>query len=292
MDAPQRGDVAVQSGRALIRHGRHDGRQHGLELGLGLGQLGVGVAVGHDAAAGEQPGRRRPSISAQRMPTAHVPLPSASTQPTGAAVAAALEALDARRSARAPSSRGWPPSAGVGERGRTSSSTSAPARQAALDGGAEVLHVGHRDDRRLGLPVEVGAPGQQRVVDHVDRRRGARPGPSSTAISSAASRASVVGSPVRGAVPASGWERTHVAVAGHEQLGAGADEAVDRVAVARPERRPQPEQDGVHVERLVAPRRPRRGRSPPSSAGRPGPRRARRAPPPGTSRPGRAGLRR
>ena len=33
---------------------------------------------------------------------------------------------------------------------------------------AEVLHVGDRDDRRLGLPVEVAAPRQQRVVDHVD----------------------------------------------------------------------------------------------------------------------------
>jgi hypothetical protein len=41
-------------------------------------------------------------------------------------------------------------------------------RQASLDGAAEVLHVGDRHDRRLGLPVEVADPGQQRVVHDLD----------------------------------------------------------------------------------------------------------------------------
>ena len=59
-------------------------RQHRLELRLRLGELGQRFAVGDDAAAGDQPGR--PAIgresSAQRIATAHVPLPAASTQPT------------------------------------------------------------------------------------------------------------------------------------------------------------------------------------------------------------------
>ena len=59
-------------------------RQHRLELGLGLGQLGQRVAVGDDAAAGDQPGRAAVVGRARRSgaSTAHVPLPAASTQPT------------------------------------------------------------------------------------------------------------------------------------------------------------------------------------------------------------------
>jgi hypothetical protein len=70
-------------------------------------------------------------------------------------------------------------------------------REPALEEGGEVLNVGHGDDRRLGLGIEVRAPGQQRVVDHVDGDLvllailGRREQP-------AARRASVVGSALAG----------------------------------------------------------------------------------------------
>ena len=55
-------------------------------LTFGLGRLGLGVGVGHDAPAGPQR-ERRPSASswALRMPIIHSPSPSAPTQPTGPA---------------------------------------------------------------------------------------------------------------------------------------------------------------------------------------------------------------
>ena len=64
--------------------GADDRAEHRLELGLRLGQLGERVAVGDDAAAGDQAGANggRRTSSAQRIATAHVPLPAASTQPT------------------------------------------------------------------------------------------------------------------------------------------------------------------------------------------------------------------
>ena len=73
-----------------------DRAEHGLELGLGLGKLGVGVAVGDDAAAGDEAGRHpiRTSSSAQRSDTAQRPLPCAVAPSDRAAVHAALEALD------------------------------------------------------------------------------------------------------------------------------------------------------------------------------------------------------
>ena len=57
------------------------------------------------------------------------------------------------------------------------------------------------------------------------------------ASSAAARRASVSGSPLRGAVPAIGWARTTVAGAGDEQLGGGPDEPVDRRRGGTPGRR-------------------------------------------------------
>ena len=57
----------------------------GDELGLRLGQLGVRVGAGDDAAAGEQPQPRPPSTSAQRSAMPNSPSPSAPSQPTGPA---------------------------------------------------------------------------------------------------------------------------------------------------------------------------------------------------------------
>ena len=97
-------------------------RQHRLELGLRLGQLGQRVAVGDDAAAGQQAGapavvvelgaaqRHRPRAVAGGVD------PADST-----AVAAALDALDARRSAPSPRPAG-------GRRRRASATAPAPAR--------------------------------------------------------------------------------------------------------------------------------------------------------------------
>ena len=62
-----------------------EGAEHGVELGLGLGQLRGRVAVGDDPVPGEDPGPKAPSTSAQRMLTAHVPLPAPSTHPTAPA---------------------------------------------------------------------------------------------------------------------------------------------------------------------------------------------------------------
>ena len=68
------------------RQGRTTGAQQGLELGAGLGQLVGRVGVGDDADAGVQARRAVPvELGAERMPTAQVPLPAASTQPTGPA---------------------------------------------------------------------------------------------------------------------------------------------------------------------------------------------------------------
>ena len=96
-----------------------------------------------------------------------------------------------------------------------------------------MLDVGDGDDRRLRLPVEVAAPRQQRVVDDVDDdpvldlvlRAGDELG---------GDPASLRRSPVRGAVPASGCDRTVPPVDLDEQLGRGTDQPVDRVPVARP----------------------------------------------------------
>ena len=65
-----------------------------------------------------------------------------------------------------------------------------------------------------------------------------------------------------------------VAVDRDQQLGRGADEAVDREAVARTEAGPQPQQHGVDVDRLVRLDRDRRGRSRPCRSARRAPRRA------------------
>ena len=161
----------------------------------------------------------------------------------GAAVPAAFEALDCvdqlerrvtwvRR--RRPGSVAAP---------RTSSRTvGRGVREPTLDERAEVLNVGDRDDRRLGLPVEIAST------------RGAM----CRAPSSIAMRCSIwslvarlqlgselgvelAGRPSCGCGPCE-WVRAHdVTVDRDEQFGTGADEAVDREAVARAEGRPEPQ---------------------------------------------------
>ena len=71
------------------------------------------------------------------------------------------------------------------------------------------------------------------------------------ATSRAAISASSVTSPVRGAVPASGCDAHGQAVDGDEQLRRGAEQPVDGVAVARPERRLEAVQHAVAVDRAV-----------------------------------------
>ena len=169
-----------------------------------------------------------PCTSAQRMLTAQVPLPRGVDPADRAGVAAAVEALvllDPRRARGRGASR-TPP--GVGCRACTSSSTdgagcdSRPSTRV-----ARCCTLAMRDDRRLGLVVEVGAPRQQRVVDHVDRDLvlvpvgGARP-----ASAAASSGVGVgIGAPGSGAGHRLGPHE--VAVAADEQLRAGAEEPVD-----------------------------------------------------------------
>ena len=90
-------------------------RQHGLELGLGLGQLGPRVAVGHDAAAGEQAGAVRSAgarRSGCRPPTCRCPPRRPSRRrPRVATAVDPLELGDQRERGRV---AGRPPSAGVG----------------------------------------------------------------------------------------------------------------------------------------------------------------------------------
>ncbi len=119
-------------------------------------------------AAGEESRAWPPSISAQRMATAHVPLPAAVDPADRAAVAAAVEALDRGDELE----RVVAGMAAEGRRRRERlhhlEHVRRRRRQPALDQGAQVLHVGHRDDRGLRLPVEVAAPRQERLVHHVD----------------------------------------------------------------------------------------------------------------------------
>ena len=123
-------------------------------------------------------------------------------------------------------------------------------RQAALDPSGQVLHVGHGHDGRLRLLVEVRAPGQQRVVDHVDgvavldlvlgRRQqvGRQPG--------VGRRIGAAGSRSRHRV------RAHdVAGAGDEQLGSGAHEPVGGEEHARRIATTQLGQHGLARDRQV-----------------------------------------
>ena len=144
-----------------------EGGEHGLELGPGLGQLGGGVGVADDAVARVDVGGRavdagaadgdRPGAVAGGVDPAH-----------RAAVAAAVEPLelgdDRERTLAGPAAHRRGGVQGLHElehrRGRV--------RQPALDQGGQVLDVGQRDHRRLGLVVDVRAEPQQRVVDHVD----------------------------------------------------------------------------------------------------------------------------
>ena len=183
--------------------------------------------------------RRSAENSAQRMATAHVPSPAASTQPTDSAVAAALEALDfvdqrqclgARETRRRPA---W-----ARARATSSSTFGRGSLRWPSIARAEVLHVGDRDDRWLGLPVEVAAPRQQRVVDHVDHDPvldlvlGRWPAARRPRGDRCRGRRYVVW------CRRTGGTRTVLPSHRHQQLGHRADEAVDRVAIARPERSP------------------------------------------------------
>ena len=58
---------------------------HRQELGLRLGELGLGVGVGDDAAAGEQAHLVCRRCSAERRAMPNSPSPAASIQPTGPA---------------------------------------------------------------------------------------------------------------------------------------------------------------------------------------------------------------
>ena len=162
--------VAVECVRgAAVVYGLISAGEHRLELGLGLGQLGVGVGVGDDAAAGVSRARRPSSdSSAQRMVTAHVPLPCHVDPADGAPVVIPVDALDRlderqRRVARVTASgrcRAQRPhqldDVRTGDDSRPSICV------------ARCDDVGDGDDRGVRLPVEEAAPRQERVVDDVD----------------------------------------------------------------------------------------------------------------------------
>ena len=61
------------------------GVAHGHELRLRLGELGLGIGVGDDAAAGEESHRAARRARADRRAMPHSPSPAASIQPTGPA---------------------------------------------------------------------------------------------------------------------------------------------------------------------------------------------------------------
>ena len=148
-------------------------------------------------------------------------------------------------------SRGWPPSAGRRrQRPHEFDHTGAGLREHAFHPRAEVLDVGDRDDRRFGLPVEVARPGQQRVVHHVDhdavldlvlRARDQFGGDPGIVVD-------ITGPRRRAGERMRAHDRS---VDLHEELGRGADEAVDRIAVARPEAAPQSPQHRMDVDRFA-----------------------------------------
>ena len=78
-----------------------EGAEHGLELDLGLGELGVGVAVGDDAVAGDEASRGAVDVGAADADREGAV--AAGVDPADrAGVAAAVEALVAPRSRRGP----------------------------------------------------------------------------------------------------------------------------------------------------------------------------------------------
>ena len=146
---------AAVSRRSLIRN--DDGRQHRLELGLCLGQLGRGSLSATIPPPATSRALRRSRNSAQRSATAqcrhrtHRPADRSG-------VATALEPLHLVDQLSA-AARGKPPTAGVGARSRTSvEHVRSRIREVSLHPRSAMLHVGDRDDRRLGLPIEVAAP--------------------------------------------------------------------------------------------------------------------------------------
>ncbi len=207
------------------------------------------VALCHHPDAGEQPG---PGARHLRSPDAHgeLAVPVAVEPPHRPGVAAAvhpLELVDERERLG-----GGPPAHRRGgmQHPDQLEHVGRRRRQATLEHRAQMLHVGHRDDRRFGLLVEVGAERQQPVVDHVDGDpvfvlvlgRGEQAGGQAG-----------VGAGVAGAGRGAG-ERMgahDVADAGHQQLGGRTEVPVDRVQVARPEADAQAAQDRPRVQGTV-----------------------------------------
>ena len=122
--------------------------------------------------------------------------------------------------------------------------------QATLHQRGQMLHVGHRHDGWLRFGVEKGAPRQQRVVHHIDghlmfvavvdvgqqRRRQLR-------------IRRRVAQPWCGA--GHGVRSHDIAVAGHQQLGAGAQEPVDVADVAAGVGGGEPTQHRARIELAV-----------------------------------------
>ena len=201
---------------------------------------------------------RSSDSSAQRIATAHVPFPWASTQPTappyGPRSNPSTDAI--RSSAREPGM-----AADGGRRRQRPDELEhvrRRARQAALDARSEVLHVRHLHDRRFRFPVEIAAPWQQGVVHHLDHR----------AVLDLVLGAGdelrrqplvVVGIAGDRGGPGERVRADHVALDGHEQLGGRPDEPVDREAVARTEAGAEPSEHGVDVDRAVRRDRDRSG---------------------------------
>ncbi len=233
--------------------GRMRAREHGLELGLGLGELGQRVAVGDDAAAGQQAG---PAAVGGQLGAADGDGPRAvagGVDPAdGAAVAARARRPRPRRSA--------PARRPAGDR-RGPVSATAPRTSSSTFGGGDDSSPSIRVPRCCTLATVTidGSGSQSRKLHHGSsvswttsittrcstwffvlaielRRRSRRPASTS---------------PVRGAVPASGCERTVWPSTSTSSSGEAPIEPVDGVPVARPERRLQPLQHAVAVDRPV-----------------------------------------
>ena len=194
---------------------------------------------------------RSSDSSAQRIATAHVPLPEASTQPTAPPYGPRsnpstdvdqLErrvtrvAADGRRRRQRPHQlehRSAPGSTSGPRRSNRGAARWPPSRSTAP--------APSRDSCTTAAACR--APSRSRC--------GARPGSWCWRCSSAASRASLLGVAGDRRRPGERVRPDHVALDRHQQLGRRADEPVDREAIARTEAGPQPSEHGVDVDRVV-----------------------------------------
>ena len=201
----EREQVALRTWRS----GADEGGEHGLELGLGLGELGERVAVGDDAAAGVQAGaaavRRRAGRSGWRPPTSRCRRRRPSRR---------RRRSDRGRRPR-PRRSAPAPRRGDGRRAPVSATARAPARRTFGRGVDSSPSMRVPRCCTLATVTIDGSGSQSRKLHHgssVSWTTSMTTRCSTwffvLATRAAAISASRPASPVRGAVPASGCERT------------------------------------------------------------------------------------